>query len=84
MSHEENSEILVADGDDNHVPVINIYELLINSEPIELETDRDDWIIYLLSRYDIMFTLFKLMLKDNLFCLLKKRVFISSLFFVLQ
>ena len=42
MSHEENSEILVADGDDNHVPVINIYELLINSEPIELETDRDD------------------------------------------
>ena len=41
MTHEENSEILAADGDDNHVPVINIYELLINSELKELETDRD-------------------------------------------
>ena len=54
ISHEqeENSEILVADGDDDHAPIINIYELLMNSEFIEIETDRDDWIIYLLSRYD--------------------------------
>ena len=55
ISHEgeENSEILVADGDDDHAPLINIYELLMNSEFIKIQTDRDDWIIYLLSRYDI-------------------------------
>ena len=41
------------DGDDDHAPTINIYELLINSEFIEIQTDRDGWIIYLLSRYDI-------------------------------
>ena len=55
ISHEEveNSEILVTDGDDNHEPVINIYELLMNSEFVEIQTDRDDLIIYLLSQYDI-------------------------------
>ena len=44
LSHEEeeNSEILVADGDDNHAPTINIYELFMNSEFIEIQTDRDD------------------------------------------
>ena len=44
ISHEEveNSEILVTDGDDNHAPVINIYELLMNSEFVEIQTDRDD------------------------------------------
>ena len=44
ISHEEeeNSEILVPDGDDDHTPVINIYELLMNSEFIEIQTDRDD------------------------------------------
>ena len=46
---EENSEILVADGDDDHAAIINIYELLMNSEFIEIQTDREDWIIYLLS-----------------------------------
>ena len=39
---EENSEILVADGDDDHAPLINIYELLMNSEFIKIQTDRDD------------------------------------------
>ena len=44
ISHEEveNSEILVTDGDDNHAPVINIHELLMNSEFVEIQTDRDD------------------------------------------
>ena len=44
ISHEEveNSEILVTNGDDNHAPVINIYELLMNSEFVEIQTDRDD------------------------------------------
>ena len=44
ISHEEveNSEILITDGDDNHEPVINIYELLMNSEFVEIQTDRDD------------------------------------------
>ena len=46
---EEISEILVADGDDDHAAIINIYELLMNSEFIEIQTDREDWIIYLLS-----------------------------------
>ena len=46
---EENSEILVADGDGDHAAIINIYELLMNSEFIEIQTDREDWIIYLLS-----------------------------------
>ena len=50
---EENSEILVADGDDDHAAIINIYELLMNSEFIEIQTDREDWIIYLLSWYNI-------------------------------
>ena len=33
ISHEEeeNSENLVADGDDDNAPIINIYELLMNS-----------------------------------------------------
>ena len=33
ISHEEeeNSEILAADGDDDHAPIINICELLMNS-----------------------------------------------------
>ena len=53
ISHKENSEILVANGDEDHAPIINIYELLMNSEFIEIQTDRDGWIIYLLSRYDI-------------------------------
>ena len=55
ISHEEeqNSEILVADGYDDHAPVINIYELLMNNEFMEIQTDRDDWIIYLLSQHDI-------------------------------
>ena len=34
-------QILVVDGDDDHAPTINIYELLINSEFIEIQTDRD-------------------------------------------
>ena len=44
ISHEEveNSEILVMNRDDNHAPVINIYELLMNSEFVEIQTDRDD------------------------------------------
>ena len=44
ISHEEeeNSEILVADCNDDHAPVINIYELLMNSEFIEIQTDKDD------------------------------------------
>ena len=36
----ENFEILVADVDGDHAPIINIYELLMNSEPIEIQTDR--------------------------------------------
>ena len=54
ISHEgeKNCEILVADGDDDHPPIINIYELLMDSEFIEIQTEKDDWIIYLLSRYD--------------------------------
>ena len=38
ISHEEgeNSEILVADSDDDHAPIINMYELLMNSELIEV------------------------------------------------
>ena len=50
---EENSEILVAGGDDDPVPAINIYELFMNSEFIQIQTDRDYWIISLLSRDDI-------------------------------
>ena len=44
FSHEEenSSEILVADGDDDHGPVITIYELFMNSEFIEIQTVRDD------------------------------------------
>ena len=44
VSHKEreNSEVLVADGDDDHAPIINIYKLLMNSEFIETQTDRDD------------------------------------------
>ena len=44
FSHEEenSSEILVADGDDDHAPVITIYELFMNSEFIEIQTVRDD------------------------------------------
>ena len=44
ISHEEeeNFEILVEDGDDDHPPIINIYELLMNNEFIEIQTDRDD------------------------------------------
>ena len=34
---EENSEILVANGDDNHAPTI---ELLMNSEFMKIQTDR--------------------------------------------
>ena len=39
---EENYEVLVADGDDDHASIINIYKLLTNSESIEIQTDRDD------------------------------------------
>ena len=44
ISHEgeENSEILVAVGDADHAPIINIYELLMNSEFIETQSDRDE------------------------------------------
>ena len=44
ISHEEeeNSEILVADGDDDHAPIINICELLMKSEFIDIQTDRDN------------------------------------------
>ena len=44
ISHEggENSEILVVDGDDDHAPIININELLMNSEFVEIQTDRDE------------------------------------------
>ena len=44
ISHEEEEhfEILVADGDDNHAPVSNIQKLLMNSEFIEMQTDRGD------------------------------------------
>ena len=45
ISHEEeeeNSEVLVADRDDDHAPMINIHKLLMNSEFIEIQTDRDD------------------------------------------
>ena len=37
---EENSEVLVADGDDDHAPIINIYKLLMNSGFIETQTDK--------------------------------------------
>ena len=42
ISHEggKNFEILVADVDGDHAPIINIYELLMNSEPIEIQTGR--------------------------------------------
>ena len=42
ISHEVegNSEILVADGDDTHAPIININELRMNSEFMEIQTDR--------------------------------------------
>ena len=42
ISHEEeeNSEIL--DGDDDHAPIINIYELLMTSDFIKIQTDIDD------------------------------------------
>ena len=40
LSHEEeeNSEILVlvADGDDDHAPIINMYELLMTSDFIKI------------------------------------------------
>ena len=39
---EENFEISLADGDDDHAPIINIYERLMNSGFIEIQTDRDD------------------------------------------
>ena len=44
ISHEgeKNCEILVADGDDDHPPIINIYELLMDSEFIEIQTEKDD------------------------------------------
>ena len=42
LEEEENSEILVANGDDDHAPIINIYELIMNNEFIEIQTDRDD------------------------------------------
>ena len=44
ISHgeEEHSQILVADGDDDHVPIIIIYELLMNIEFIETKIDRED------------------------------------------
>ena len=56
----------------------------MNNEFIEIQTDRDDLIIYLLSRYDIHVYIIYVLLKDDLFCFLKKLVFISSLFFVLE
>ena len=38
INHEEekDSEILVVDGDNDHAPVINIYELHMNSEFTEI------------------------------------------------
>ena len=44
ISHkeEENSEVLVADRDDEHAPIINIYKRLINSKFIEAQSDRSD------------------------------------------
>ena len=39
---EENSEILVADGDEGHAPIIYIYGLLMNNEFIEIQTDKND------------------------------------------
>ena len=33
---EKNSEILVADGDNDHPPIIDIYELLMNREFIDI------------------------------------------------
>ena len=43
MKHdEENSEILVADGDEGHAPIIYIYGLLMNNEFIEIQTDKND------------------------------------------
>ena len=55
MRHEEeiNSETLVVDGDDDHAPEVNIYELLMNREFVEMQTDRNGWIIYLLSRHNV-------------------------------
>ena len=42
ISHEEReiSEIVVADGDYDHALIINIYELLMNSEFIKMQTDK--------------------------------------------
>ena len=44
ISHEGegNSEILVADGDDDRAPISNIYELLMNSEFMEIQTNREN------------------------------------------
>ena len=44
ISHEEreNSEILAAYGDDDNAPIINICELLMDSEFIEIQTHRDN------------------------------------------
>ena len=68
----------------DHAPTINIYELLMNSEFIEIQiAETTESFIYYHGMI-FMFTLFMLMLKDGLFCLLKKLVFISSLFFVLE
>ena len=53
MKKKKTLEILVADGDDDHAPIINISKLLMNSELMEIQTDRDDWILYLLLRYDV-------------------------------
>ena len=40
ISHEEgeNSQISVADGDGNHAPIINNYELLMNRELMGIQT----------------------------------------------
>ena len=43
MKKKKTLEVLVADGDDDHAPIINISKLLMNSELIEIQTDRDDW-----------------------------------------
>ena len=44
---------MVADGNEGHAPIIYIYGLLMNNEFIEIQTDKNDRIIYLLPRYDI-------------------------------
>ena len=81
VSHEKEQNL--TDGNDNNAFVINIYELLMNKWFIEIQTDKDVGIIYLLSRYDVGVYVV-LMLKDDLFYLINNFIwFLYFLIFIL-